>query len=72
MYKWKLKFILKSGKELTAYYNGTEASSFEVIEKILLVGVGDNNTFNSFSNKDKTENIFVKIGEIASVSISAA
>lgn len=68
MYKWKIQFILKSGKELTVYYKGNENSSGMVASKML---TGNENTINGFSNEDETQNIFVKIGEIASASISA-
>lgn len=67
MYKWKLEFVLKCGKELTVYYEGTENSSGAVATKML---TGNENTINGFGNEDGTKNIFVKIGEIASASIS--
>lgn len=69
MYKWKIEFVLKSGKELTAYYEGTEGNTADVANKIL---TGDANSMNGFSDKDKTKHIFIKIGEIASASISIA
>ena len=69
MYKWKIEFVLKSGKELTAYYKGTEDNTTDVANKIL---TGDDNSMNGFSDKDKTKHIFIKIGEIASASISIA
>ena len=69
MYKWKLEFVLKSGKELVVYYEGTEHSSGAVATKML---TGNENTINGFGNEDGTKNIFVKIGEIASASISKA
>lgn len=69
MYKWKLEFILKSGKEVSVYYEGVENSSDAVAKKML---AGNENTINGFSNEDNTKNIFVKIGEIASASISIA
>ena len=67
MYKWKIEFILKSGKEITAYYAGTETTSTAVANKML---AGNENTMNGFSNEDNTKNILVKIGEVASASIS--
>lgn len=69
MYKWKLEFILKSGKELTVYYSGAENSSLAVATKLL---TGNENTMNGFLNEAGTKNIFVKIGEIAAASISEA
>jgi hypothetical protein len=69
MYNWKLEFVLKCGKELTVYYKGIENNSSAVAGKML---VGNENTLNGFSNEDGTKNIFIKIGEIASASISPA
>lgn len=68
MYTWKIEIILKSGKELTLYYRGYENESNKVAYKML---TGNENIMNSFSNDDGTKNVFVKIGEIASASISA-
>lgn len=68
MYKWKIEFILNSGKELIGYYEGTENNTMDVAKKML---AGDKNTLNGFNNKDKTKHIFVRVGEIASASISA-
>ena len=69
MYEWKIDIIFKSGKELSVYYKGQEKYYSDVANKFF---TGDVNTFNGFSNKDRTKNIFVKIGEVAAVSISAA
>ena len=69
MNKWKIDIILKSGKELTVYYVGNENSSAEVAN--IVIG-GNADTFNGFSNVDKSTNILVKVGEIAAMSISLA
>jgi hypothetical protein len=69
MYEWKIEIIFKSGKELTVYYKGYENDSLKVANKML---VGNENTMNGFNNEDNTKHIFVKIGEIASASISRA
>lgn len=69
MYKWKIEIILKSGKELTVYYQGYENDSLKVANKML---TGNDNSMNGFNNKDDTEHIFVKIGEIACASVSRA
>lgn len=69
MYNWKLEFILKCGKELTVYYKGAENNSGDVAIKTI---TGNENIMSGFMNEDGTKNIFVKIGEIASVSISKA
>ena len=69
MCKWKIDIILKSGKEITVYYNGNENTSHAVANTML---AGNESTMNGFSNIDCTENIFVKLGEIAVASISIA
>ena len=69
MYKWKIEIILKSGKEVTVYYEGVENSSGDVANKVL---AERENTVNGFSNKDNTKNIFINISEIASAAISIA
>ena len=69
MYKWKIEIILKSGKEVTVYYEGIETSSGAVADKVL---TGSENTLNGFYNEDNTKNVLVKLGEIASAAISIA
>ena len=69
MYDWKIEIIFKSGKELTVYYTGYENDSLKVANKML---VGNENAMNGFNNADNTKHIFIKIGEIASASISRA
>ena len=69
MYNWKLEFVLKCGKEITVYYKGVENNSNAVAEKML---TGNENTINGFINEDGTKNVFVKLGEIAAVSISVS
>jgi len=69
MYEWRIQIILKSGKEHTVYYRGSEKTSTGVFNRMF---VGEANVFNGFANKERTKNIFVKIGEIAAVSIEAA
>lgn len=69
MYKWKIELILKSGKELTVYYRGSEKNSTAVAERML---TGDVNTMNGFHNEDGDKHILVKVGEIAAASISEA
>lgn len=69
MYKWKIEIILKSGKEITVYYTGCENESGKVANKVL---AGNDNAMNGFSSEDGTKNVFVKLCEIASASISVA
>lgn len=69
MNRWKIEIILNSGKELTVYYKGNETKSGYVANKML---TGSEGTINGFGNEDGTKNIFVKISEIASASISIA
>ena len=60
MYEWKIDIIFKSGKEY---------SSAVVAERFF---TGDVNTLNGFGNKEGTKDIYIKIGEVAAVSISVA
>lgn len=69
MYTWKIEIVLRSGKEITVYYKGDESSSLDVANKML---TGNENALNGFSDKDHIKHIFVRIGEIASASISEA
>jgi hypothetical protein len=69
MYRWKLEFVLKSGKEITVYCECDTQNSGEIANEILR---HKDNSFSGFNNEDKTKNIFVKTGEIASISISKA
>lgn len=68
MYKWKIEFILKSGKELTAFYENDKDSSFEV-GKRLLYG-NDNEIIGCLNDENKTKQIFVKRNEVASMMVS--
>lgn len=70
MYKWKLDFILKSGKELTAFYENDKDGSFEV-GKALLYGT-DSGIIGCLNNENKTKHIFIKQSEIASMTVSMA
>lgn len=69
MYSWKIEIMFKSGKELTVYYKGDETSSNDVAKKMF---TGNAETLNGFSDENGIKNIFVKIGEIAAISISVA
>ena len=68
MYKWKIEFILKSGKELTAFYENDKDGSFEV-GKELLYGK-DNEVIGCLNDENKTKQIFIKQSEIASMTVS--
>ena len=66
MYKWKIEIILKSGKEVVGYYEGTETSSCDVAKLYL------NDNIGGMTDKDKTKQIVVITGEIAVMTISQA
>lgn len=68
-YEWRLAFILGSGKEVLAYYRGEEDNSDAVARKILNGRIDE---FIGFSDKKRTKNIFIRLGEVAAVSISPA
>lgn len=67
MYKWKLVFILNSGKVLEAMYKGEESYSSDVAEKVLS---GDLNSFSGYAGEDETHNLYVKTGDISALDIS--
>lgn len=69
MYKWKIEIILKSGKEVTVYYQGNETNSEAVGKKVL---IGQEKDMICFNNVDNTKQIAIKLGEIASAAISIA
>jgi predicted phosphodiesterase len=71
MYKWKIKLILKSGKETLVYYCGDEQSSNELAEKLLPQCLQEN-TFSVFGNEDSSEAICVKMCEVVCMSFSVA
>ena len=68
MYKWKIEVILKSGKELTAFYENDKDGSFEV-GKALLSG-NDNEIIACLNDENKTKQIFIKQREIAAMIVS--
>ena len=68
MYKWKIDLILKSGKELTVFYENDQDGSLNV-GKELLEGE-DNLSIGCLNNKNKTAQIFIKRSEIASMTVS--
>lgn len=68
MYKWKLDFILKSGKELTAFYENDKDGSLNV-GKELLEGE-DDVIIGSLNDRNKTQQIFIRRGDIASMAVS--
>lgn len=68
MYEWKIIIILKSGREVVAYYKSDEEDdSQKVVEKLWF---GNSNEVFSLSNGCGTENIFVLRREIATMIIS--
>ena len=68
MCNWKIEIILNSGKEITAYYRGEEYTSDAVTRKVF---VGNSNNLTGLNNEDGTKNIFVRLGNIEYVAISA-
>lgn len=67
MYQWLVVITLKSGKQLEVIYEGKEAQSGEVANRVMAGGA---NTMNGFFDKTKTHNILVLVGEIAALDIS--
>lgn len=67
MNSWLIVITLKSGKEIEALYEGPEANSGEVANRVMN---GGSMTMNSFYDKTKTHAILVLVGEIAALDIS--
>ena len=65
MYKWKIEIILKCGKEVIGYYEGSEINSIDVAKLYLT----DN--FGGITDKNKTKQIIIITSEIAAMTISA-
>ena len=68
MYKWKIVMILKSGKEVLAYYKGDECNSVQVGDKLF---AGEGNAIIGLNNYNDTESIYILRSEIATMAISA-
>ena len=68
MYLWKVKLIMSSGKEIHGYYE-SEFSDSASIAKALMQGAPY--TFNAITNKEKTEQILFKTGDVSALSLSA-
>ena len=70
MYKeWKIEIILKSGKGITVYYEGTEWHASAVAKKVL---TGKDGCFKWFGDKTGAKLVYVRLGEIATISVSEA
>lgn len=67
MYKWRIEFVLNSGKVLVGMLRGSEDNSNDVAKKIL---EGQPNEFIGIAGIDETHNLLVKKGEIVAVDIS--
>lgn len=64
---WKIKFVLKSGREIVVKYYGNEKTCNEVADKILSV---NENSFSGFNSEDDTGNVLIKMREIESITIN--
>ena len=67
MNNWLVNITLKSGKELTVIYEGSETQSGEVANRVM---AGGSLSMNGFYDTTKTHNILVLVGEIAALDIS--
>lgn len=67
MYRWKIELILKSGKELTVYYESKTAKNSRIVAEEILDNVF---RYTNFNNEDDTKAILVRLDEIAAVTIS--
>lgn len=66
-YWWKFEIILKSGEKIEGYDKNDFDNSYDLAKDYLK---GGDNQFISLGDKIHTKNIFVRIDEIATVTIS--
>ena len=67
-YWWKFEIILKSGEKIEGFNRNHFNNSYDLAKEYL--GGGDN-SFISLGDKLHTKNLFVKVDEIAAMTISA-
>lgn len=67
-YLWKVRLILNSGTEVCGYYETTQNESQSVAKELIN---GTTNTFNAMINKEKTEQILFKVGDVSVIALSA-
>lgn len=67
MYFWKFEIVLKSGETIIGYDKNDFDNSYDLATEYLKDG---GNQFISLGNLNNTENIFVRVGDIAAMIIS--
>ena len=68
MYLWKVTGVLNSGKELHGYFECKHDDSASTAKELMK---GAPNTFNAVVNKEKTEQILFKTGDVSALILSA-
>lgn len=68
MYLWKVTVVLNSGKELRGYFECKHDDSASTAKELMK---GAPNTFNAVVNKEKTEQILFKTGDVSALILSA-
>lgn len=68
MYLWKIVLIMSSGKEINGYYESKHCDSASTAKELMQ---GAPNTYNAITNKEKTEQILFKTGDVSVLSLSA-
>lgn len=68
MYLWKVTAVLNSGKELLGYFECEHDDSASTAKELMK---GAPNTFNGIVNKEKTEQILFKTGDVSALTLSA-
>lgn len=67
MYFWKFEIVLKSGKTIIGYDKNDFDNSYDLAREYLK---DKNNQFISLGNLNNTENIFVRVKDIAAMTLS--
>ena len=68
MYLWKIVLIMNSGKEIHGYYESKHCDSASTAKELMQ---GMPSTYNAITNKEKTEQILFKTGDVSALTLSA-
>lgn len=68
MYLWRVTLLMNCGKELHGYFECKHDDSASTAKELMK---GAPNTFNGIVNKEKTEQILFKTGDVSALTLSA-
>lgn len=68
MYLWRIRLVMNSGKEIRGYYESQYNDSASTAKELMQ---GAPNTYNAITDKEKTEQILFKTGDVSVLTLSA-